>query len=80
MLQTVHRQELFFFNNSISLLDSIIPFTKDSRIIKKKKGKKKRKNEGKWGKKDTASHQRFKKYFPNTFRYFVKSSKKPTEC
>lgn len=41
MLQTVHRQELFFFNNSISLLDSIIPFTKDSRIIKKKKGKKK---------------------------------------
>lgn len=41
MLQTVHRQELFFFNNSISLLDSIIPFTKDSRIIKKKKERKK---------------------------------------
>ena len=41
MLQTVQRQELFFFNNSISVLDSIIPFTKDSRIIKKKKGKKK---------------------------------------
>ena len=56
MLQTVHRQELFFFNNIISSLDSIIPFTKDSRINKKKKKGKKKGKMRENGEKKTLLH------------------------